>query len=91
MSSSSWATITQWTHIISCLKHILTLIQPHVKALPFTSSIWCNSKVTVVCMQAQVYKQQLTDNKMYFPLKQITLIKLYVKQHKSEAVKISTD
>lgn len=38
-------------------------------------------------MQAQVYKQQLTDNTMYFPLKQITLIKLYVKQHKSEAVK----
>lgn len=36
-------------------------------------------------MQAQVYKQQLTDNTMYFPLKQITLIKLYVKQHKSEA------
>lgn len=36
-------------------------------------------------MQAQVYKQQLTDNTMYFPLKQITLIKLYVKQRKSEA------
>lgn len=39
-------------------------------------------------MQAEVYKQQLTDNTCIFLLiKQITLIKLYVKQRKSEAVK----
>lgn len=73
MSSSSWTTIKHWT-----LYHLMLLIQFHIhvhaKALPFTSSVWFNSKV--VCMQAQVYIQQstVTNNTRIFLFKQVISI-----------------
>lgn len=61
------------------------------KLLPFTSepSIWFNSKV--VCMQAQSIFSKVTDNTCVFLLSRLYQSVIYVIQHKSEAVKISTD
>lgn len=61
----------------------------HAKALPFTSSISFNSKV--VCMQAQSIFSKVTDNTCVFLLSRLYQSVIYVIQHKSEAVKISTD